>query len=109
MIQLYMGSAMVEAMLAEIFRRIEQAEECEARAEEANSAWFQIYGMRKVIDSGGRIALARNEPLKQERDEYRRIIKLLEPPLNAPQQCWMIAPRQRRITGRAKFCRHSAC
>lgn len=70
--------SLIETQIEEIFKRIEHTDNREARVCEANYAWFQLFGMRKVIAQGGSLHFnLRLSPDSEEQKEYRRIIASL--------------------------------
>lgn len=87
MVEFSMDVSVIRLLLDEIYQSIEQTKDREIREHQANCAWLQVNGMRKIISVGEELYIALHD--RQEagsNNEYQQIRHLLDAALEKIEQ-----------------------
>jgi hypothetical protein len=79
MIDISICPNLIDMQVSEIFKRIEHSDDRSYKAYEANYAWFQLFGMRKVIALGGALHFnLQTHSGSEQQKEYQQIMDSLD-------------------------------
>lgn len=79
MVEISIFQNLIDLQVEEIFKRIEHSDNPEHRAHEADYAWFQLFGMRKIIALGGALHFSlQGNSGSEGQNEYQGIMATLD-------------------------------
>lgn len=78
MFEVYISGGMIDILLAETLRRVELSDTPAEKRAEASNAWFQIWGMRKLVDAAALITTTLDQQRRQQdADDHVAVKKIL--------------------------------